>query len=485
MSSTSADSLPRTIVIFGASGDVTCRKFIPALFGLTQKGHMAQPFVVVGYGRSPKSDEQFRAEMHQGVRKYSESVWDEDAWRGFASSLYYVAGDYDSPKGLASLRKRLDEINGSGNNGPVLYYLALPPSVAEQVLRTMAQTDAASRDGARIMLEKPFGLDLASAQRMNAILAPLFPEERIYRVDHFLAKDTVRSLTYFRFANTIFEPLWNRNYIDNVQITAAEDIGIEGRGGYYEEAGVVRDMLQNHVLQVVALVAMEPPLAQDVESFRFRMVEVFKSISSLREGDFVLGQYDGYRAEANVSPTSTTPTFAAARLCIENWRWQGVPFYVRSGKALARKVTEVVIQFKRLPFCILEQCHSTCVAPPNVLFIRIQPEEGMTLQFNIRRPGHEDSLEPVRLDFRYTSLASRPAAAYESVILNALQGRPALFWRCDGIEAAWQVVAPLLARSGSPPGGYPNYAQSSWGPAAADELLRRDGRQWRSLYETV
>jgi len=476
---------PCVMVIFGASGDLTRRKLLPALYNLEVDGLLPAGLRVVGFARREKSDEQFRSELRAGVAEFSRrSPLDEDAWSRFASRLFYVTGGYDDLASFAELGRRLESLDSDCRAGGYLYYLALPPGAAESVLEQMKATalapSCAPGARARVMVEKPFGVDLESARRLNRLCAACFDEDQVYRIDHYLAKDTVRNLLVFRFANAIFEHLWDRKYVDSVQITAAETIGVEGRGGYYEGSGVVRDMFQNHLLQVMTLVAMEPPLAGDPESVRDRKVEVLRSLAPVEPGDFVFGQYRGYRDEPGVVPDSRVPTFAALKLGVDNWRWEGVPFYLRSGKSLAQKVSEVIIRFKDVPACVLESREACAALRPNTTTLRLQPEEGIRLSFSTRVPGREERVSEAHMDFRYAQLGAPMSEAYEQVLLDGLRGRPGYFWRNDGIEAAWRAVTPLLeARGGE---DFPNYEPGSWGPAAADELLARDGRRWLESY---
>jgi len=477
---------PCVMVIFGASGDLARRKLIPALYDLDCDGLLDDAFRIVGFARSPKGHEQFRAEMREGVEKFAPAgKFSEQKWNKFASRLYYRTGKYDDRDSILDLHKFLSDPEVGCYRGHYLYYLAVPPDVAENALKVMRDTncvpDPERGVEPRIMIEKPFGSDLASAKNMNRLVLDLFDESRVYRIDHYLAKDTVRNLLVFRFTNAIFESLWNRNYIDNIQITASESIGIEGRGGYYDQAGVVKDMVQSHVLQVMSLVAMEPPLAGDVESVRDKRSDIFKALAPIGRDDFVFGQYRGYREEEKVDPKSVTPTYAAIRMHINNWRWQGVPFYIRSGKNLRQKITEVVIQFKTVPLCVLPDERMCALVEPNTLSIRIQPDEGIRLAFMTQIPGRDDTITGTNLDFTYSEVGWRPSEGYEKVLLDGLHGTPALFWRADGIEAAWRAVTPLIEQPRSDlVDKFPNYEPGSWGPDEADQLLKKDGRHWLS-----
>lgn len=481
-------SRPHSIlVIFGASGDLTRRKLIPALFGLEQEDLLNDSLAIVGFGRSEMTTDEFRRDMLAAISEFGPANPLESKLPRFAERLHYVAGQYDDRESLIHLHRFLGEIAARHGATRYLYYMALPPEVSERLLHALCgiNRDELYPNKARraIMMEKPFGMDLPSAQRLNNLLHEMFDEAEIYRIDHYIAKETVRNLLVFRFGNAIFEPLWNENHIDNVQITAAETIGIEGRGSYYDGVGIVRDIVQNHVMQVLSLMAMEPPVAGDAESVRDKKSEIFKSLETVRESDFIFGQYENYRQEKNVAADSTTPTFVALRLFINNWRWRGVPFYIRAGKALAERVTEVLIQFKSVPVCVFEDPANCALLRPNVLVLRIQPDEGIRLSFSAKTPGRDDSVTNANLDFRYADLSGRLTDAYERVILDSLRQKSTLFWRSESIEAAWRIVAPMLEMPAKDnPGACQIYAPGSWGPESANELLARDGRYWLDVY---
>lgn len=477
---------PCALVIFGASGDLTHRMLIPALYNLEYDRLLADNFTVVGFSRQEKTDESFRAELRKSVSEAGDAKpFDEEAWKRLAARLHYISGEYDDAASFARLAAFTDECRTEHGCTHFVYYLSVPPNVSETVLDTMKKTRLVvlgTEDvRTRIMLEKPFGMDLESARRLSAILDGMFDESQVYRVDHYLGKDTIRNLLIFRFANAIWEPLWNNKYIDNVQITATEEIGIEGRGGYYDGVGVVRDMVQNHVLQVLSLITMEPPVSGDPDSVRGKKLEILESVAPIAADDACFGQYEGYRDEPRIAKDSCTPTFVAFRLFVNNWRWHGVPFYVRSGKKIARKVTEVAIRFKGVPTCVIDDPFVCRMLEPNVLYIRIQPDEGIKLSFTVKMPGRGDDLSAAEMDFKYSGFGVKLPNAYERIILDCLCGQATHFWRSDEVEAAWRVVEPLLesACRGNPK-AFPNYTAGSWGPDAARELLRRDNRRWLS-----
>ncbi len=501
---------PVLFVVFGASGDLSKRKLLPALYSLAYQNLLPPNFTVLGYARTKFSDAEFRKLARAGIEEHGDLGIDEHIWHWFSQSLFYVSGGYDDPESFKILADRvceLDEQRGIGGNH--VYYLATPPTVFEPITTLIHQSGLCHPDHAadrRIVIEKPFGHDLASAQDLNEHLLGLFSEEQLFRIDHYLGKETVQNILVFRFGNGIFEPIWNRNYVDHVQITVAETLGIGDRGGYYDSTGAIRDMLQNHMLQLLALTAMEPPVTWDAKAVRDQKVNVLQSIRSFPvsaiSSRVVRAQYgpgvsDGkeipaYLSEKGVPDNSTTDTFVAMKVDIDNWRWNGVPFYLRTGKALATKLTEISIVFRKPPLLLFETlAESDHVPPSNVLTIRIQPDEGIRLSFDAKRPGPSVIIDRVAMDFSYhDEFGSKPSAeAYERLLLDALIGDNALFIRRDEIELAWDRVTRVLdaweaeERAAAKKGhtlSLPKYAAGTWGPKEADDLLARDGRYWRN-----
>jgi glucose-6-phosphate 1-dehydrogenase len=502
---------PCVFVIFGASGDLTRRKLIPALYNLAVSRLLPPGMTILGFALTESSEDQFRANMREAVAQFSRrKPVDEAVWADFASRLHYVSGKFESPDSYQRLRSRLDELDKTnGTRGNRIYYLAIPPSAFRAVNDNLSAAGLVSSETdryTRIIIEKPFGRDLASANALNADLHRVFTENQIFRIDHYLGKETVQNLVALRFGNTIFEPLWNRNHIDHVQVTAAEDIGVEGRGKFYEEAGASRDIVQNHLLQLLMVTAMEPPVAFTADEVRDEKVKVLRALKPILGDDVarltVRGQYGpghfagkpapGYREEPNVSPTSNVETFVAMRLEIDNWRFAGVPIYIRAGKRLAKRTTEISVHFKHVPHALLKhdrlasrpgETSDGSRVEPDVLAIRIQPDEGIGLRFVAKVPGPSMTLRPVTMDFRYGStFGGSGPEAYERLILDALLGDPTLFARADEVSAAWRFMTPILeAWEKSPPADYPNYAAGTWGPKPAFDLIERDGRAWRRL----
>jgi len=471
-----SDFVPATIVIFGASGDLTQRKLVPALHSLACDDLLHPDTRVVGVARSQMADQDFRDRLYAGVERYGRlepnlcELWDE-----FATQVSYLAGDYAVPDTYRRLGETLAELDAPANAlGNRLFYLATPPELYPVIIEQLGQADLnrGHHGWTRIIIEKPFGHDLASAQQLNAQTHAVFREEQVYRIDHYLGKETVQNLMTFRFANAIFEPLWNRNYVDHVQITVVESVGVEHRAGYYDQAGVIRDMVQNHLLQLLTLTAMEPPSAFNAKALRDEKVKVLQSIRPIAPSDGVWGQYQGYRAEEGVAPDSYTPTYIALKLSVDNWRWQGVPFYLRSGKKLATKATEITLQFKGVPHLIFSE---NAGLTPNSLSLCIQPDEGIHLHFETKLPGAGMRTGPVDMDFHYGEHFGGQVLpeAYERLLLDALHGDASLFARSDEIELAWGLVDPLAADVEPL-----FYAPDSWGPLAADALLAQDGREW-------
>lgn len=473
------------VVIFGANGDLTSRMLAPAFYRLACERRLPPGFAVIGNSRTPMADDQFRDKLCTSVAKHAEDTpFDPGLWSVFAQSIFYVPGDVNDPSLYARLAARLNQIADERHTGGnVLFYLATQPSYYEAAVRGIGQAGLNRGSGwRRLIVEKPFGHDLASARQLSGSFHEVFPESEIYRIDHYLGKETVQNILAFRFGNGIFEPLWNRRYVNHVQITAAEAIGIEGRGAYYQEAGALRDMVQNHLLQVMATVAMEPSATFRPNSVRDERSKLIRSIHILKRdevaGNAVPGQYDGFRSEPGVDPESQTETYAALTFLVDNWRWAGVPFYVRTGKRLARRVTEIAIQFNAAPLKIFDG-EGTDVAP-NLLLLRIQPEEGISLKFLSKRPGTGMRLRPVSMDFNYgTSFGERSPSAYETLLIDAMAGDPTLYTRQDMVEASWAAVEPVLEVWSQTKFPFPNYAPGTWGPAEADRMLARRGHTWR------
>jgi glucose-6-phosphate 1-dehydrogenase len=487
---------PFSLVIFGASGDLAYRKLIPALWSLYAARTLPEPFVIIGTARTEMSDEAFRDKMKEGVKQFARlKVPNDNVWSRFASSLVYAAGDPTGPDLYARLRQVLDDVE-QRRGGPHnrLYYLSTPPSLYDDITMQLGKAGLAAEEGGwtRIIIEKPFGHDLRSAQELNELVTGVFREDQLYRIDHYLGKETVQNILALRFANGIFEPLWNRNHVAEVQLTVAEAVGVEGRGGYYEESGALRDMIQNHLLQVMCLVAMEPPVtfdAQPVRDEKSKVMQAVRPVDPTRADAFALRaqygagflgnrQVPGYRQEKGVKPDSTTETYAALRLQIDNWRWAGVPFYLQTGKRMARRVSEVVIRFHRTPHMIFRR--GDINVDPNLLVIRLQPDEGISLIVEAKEPGPDLKISPVTLDFKYHEVfGGEPPEAYERLLLDAIHGDPTLYSRGDWIEQAWRLTQPILDHWASAPGPLPQYEAGSWGPTEADAFIARDGGHWR------
>jgi glucose-6-phosphate 1-dehydrogenase len=483
------------VVIFGANGDLTKRKLMPALYRLAYDRRLSAGFAIVGISRTPMTDEAFREKMLQAVKEFSEDTTvDEGVWSAFAAGLFYVAGDIGDAAFYQNLAARLAEIEQARRTtGNVLFYLSMQPSQYARSAQGLGAAGLGKGAGwRRLVVEKPFGHDLASARELSEQLHQVFDESEVYRIDHYLGKETVQNILAFRFGNGIFEPLWNRRYVNHVQITGAESIGVEGRGAYYQEAGALDDMIQNHLLQVMATIAMEPSASFHPNSVRDERSKLLRSIRPMTPAEVrqyaVPGQYGpariggqdvpGFREEQGVNPDSTTNTYAAVTFFVDNWRWAGVPFYLRTGKRLAKRVTEIAIQFNPAPLHIFDQDGPS--SAPNLLIVRIQPEEGISLKFLSKRPGAGMTLRPVSMDFNYgSSFGERSPSAYETLLLDAIIGDATLYTRQDMVEASWSVVEPIQNFWRQNKYDFPNYPAGSWGPPAADEMLARRGHAWR------
>jgi len=476
-------------VIFGASGDLTSKKLIPALYSLAYRGLLPERFGIVGAARSEESDDAFRERMKQAVSEHARDPFKQEVWDELAKGLRYVTLDFADARGEDALRDTLNELDSElGTLGNRVYYFAVPPSAIGTLVEEIAERRAAE-GWLRLIIEKPFGHDLSSARVLTAEIQEHFTESEVFRIDHYLGKETVQNMLALRFSNGIFEPIWNRQFIDHVQITVAESIGIEGRAGYYEQAGAIRDIFQNHLLQLVAITAMEPPIDFTADSVRNEKVKVLKAIHTPGPKHVVRGQYGrgfvegqevvAYREEDGVAPGSMTDTFVAAKLFVDNWRWADTPFYVRMGKRLARRETTIAIQFKRAPHPPFEDGSSETLRP-NVLLIHVQPNEGVSLAIGAKVPGQGMAIRTVHMDFLYGGAFREGLPdAYERLILDAMLGDATLFTRSDEIEEQWALVDAIVAFWQRDRPAFPNYPAGTWGPAASDELLHRDGRSWR------
>jgi glucose-6-phosphate 1-dehydrogenase len=481
-----------TLVIFGANGDLAKRKLFPSLYRLFYDRRLPAAFSILGTSRTQQNDDEFRARTKDAVKEFLEDTpFDEDVWKSFVQKLYWVSGDIADATLYQRVKDRVAEL-GHAN---VLYYLSTQPSFYAPITERLGEAGLGpdmmpGRDESagwrRIVIEKPFGHDLASARELNDRIHKVFPENDIYRIDHYLGKETVQNILAFRFGNGIFEPVWNRRYVNHVQITAAESIGVEGRGGYYQEAGALRDMIQNHMLQVMATIAMEPPAVYEPNAVRDERAKLLRSIRIMKPEDVplyaVAGQYKGFRQEDGVNPQSQTETFAAATFFIDNWRWAGVPFHVRTGKKLPKRTTEIGIRFNSAPHKLFATDEEgPQMIHPNLLVLRIQPEEGISLRFQSKLPGSGMRLRPVSMDFNYgSSFGERSPSAYETLLEDVLLGDSTLFSRQDMVEASWQAVQPILDVWSRTTFDFPNYEPGTWGPSASDDMLAQQGMRWRS-----
>lgn len=488
---------PTVVVIFGASGDLTKRKLLPALFHLEQGGLLPQELAVIGVARRDLTAT-FAADMKDGIIEFGGVKSEDPKLAAFMEKVNYHQMNFDDDPGYQKLKARIETFDAKyGTTCNRLFYLAVAPEYFSDILQRLGRHGMTKSENShvRVIIEKPFGHDLESAKVLNAEVNQVLDEDQIFRIDHYLGKETVQNILVFRFANGIFEPLWNRNYIDHIQITAAESIGIEGRGPFYEKAGALRDVMQNHMMELLSFVCMEPPISFEAAAVRHEKVKVWKAIQPIRIEDAVRGQYGpgevngdqakGYRQEDRVDPNSQTETFAALKLGIENWRWAGVPIYLRAGKRLAKRETEITIQFKQPPMLLFSGTTSGPCAEiqPNLITMRIQPDEGISLRFGAKVPSPDMTVCPVDMNFQYsTAFGSNSANGYERLLLDAMLGDATLFAHRDGVEATWALITPVLqAWAKDKPSDFPNYASGSWGPQCAEDLIGRDGRRWNKV----
>jgi glucose-6-phosphate 1-dehydrogenase len=489
---------PCVMVIFGASGDLTKRKLIPALLNLEMSGLLSSHFAVIANARADIPEDTYRQKLIQDVREFVAADSDARVKAWIEERVFYVRGEFGEDGTYQRLAETITRVNEQvGAQGNVLFYLATPPDYFTEIVQRLGQAGLLQEQPnywRRVIIEKPFGHDLESARALNREIGRVLNESQIYRIDHYLGKETVQNLMVFRFANGIFEPVWNRRYVDHVQITVAESVGVEGRGGYYDSAGALRDMVQNHLFQVLALTALEPPVSFEADSVRDERVKALRAIRPFSrkciECDVIRGQYaageingqrvPGYCEEPNVDPSSTTETYVAMRVHLDDWRWAGVPFYLRTGKRLPKRVSEIAIQFRSAPLVLFRgSCQEQM--EPNLLIVRIQPDEGISLRFQAKVPGPDVTLGVVRMDFKYADyFGSKPSTGYETLLYDCMTGDSTLFHRADIIETGWKIVTPILEEwEHNPQAPVPTYAAGSWGPKEADELLQRDGRRWR------
>lgn len=486
---------PFILVIFGGAGDLSKRKLLPTVFHLYQEEELKCGCSVVGFGKPDLTDNEYRKKMRESLDIYSDNKVETKSWNEFTNNLWYVSSSFDNLKGYKKLKKKIQDISQKDSEGKtnVIFYMAVPPVFAPQIIKNIKESGLNTDDiKTKVIVEKPFGRDQKTAKELNSVLNEVFDEKQIYRIDHYLGKETVQNIIFFRFSNSIFEPLWNYKYIDNVQITVAEDIGIEHRGEFYENAGVVRDIIQNHVMQLIGHIAMEPPVGFSADYIRDEKVKVFKSIRLMDEKyiaeNTVIGQYGAgtvdneevtaYRNENNVKKDSVIPTFMAAKLYIDNWRWAGVPFYIRSGKRMPKRVTEICVQFKQPPLRLFSNACE--ILEPNLLIITIQPKEMINIRFGVKYPMTENQIYPVNMHFNYVdAFDSGKHLAYERLLIDCMKGDQTLFVRQDGVERMWGIVDPLLKYwERDPEVEIPIYRAGTWGPHIADELIEKDGRHW-------